>query len=120
MTIFVLSFNGRNFGGMLSQVLRPIIRAFVSYKAVRIGIQPFEETPTPGLARLVTRAKYAISLFSPVQGSVPPRPIPILLVAATIKVSSCGIIVELLSIAAEFDSTELDIVLGRKKLCRGR
>jgi hypothetical protein len=35
-------------------------------------------------------------------------------------VSSCGIIVELLSIAAEFDSTELDIVLGRKKLCRGR
>ncbi len=76
--------------------------------------------PTPGLARLVTRAKYAISFLSPVQGSVPPRPIPILLVAATIKVSSRAIIVELLSIAAEYDSTELNIVLGEIKLCLGK
>jgi hypothetical protein len=105
---------------MLSQVLRPIITAFVFYKPVRIGVQALEEMPTPGLARLVTRAKYAISFLSPVQGSVPPRPIPILVVAATINVSSRGIIVELLPIAADFDSTELDIALGKKKLCRGK
>ena len=40
--------------------------------------------------RLVTLAKYAISLLRPVQGSVPPRPIPMLRVAATMSVSSGG------------------------------
>jgi hypothetical protein len=40
---------------------------------------------------LVTRAKYAISFFRPVQGRVPPRPMPILFVAATIRVNSRGI-----------------------------
>jgi hypothetical protein len=43
---------------------------------------------------LVTRAKYAISFFNPVQGSVPARPMPMFRVAATIKVNSKGIMVE--------------------------
>lgn len=81
---------------MLSHVLRPIITAFL----------------LPGLARLVTRAKYAISFFSPVQGNVPPRPIPILLVAATIKVSSLGVMVE--SLSRGEDSTGLDIMSRMK------
>jgi len=50
------------------------------------------EQRTPGLgARLVTRAKYAISFFRPVQGSVPLSPMPkmpFFAVAATIMVSS--------------------------------
>ena len=39
---------------------------------------------------LVTLAKYAISLRRPVQGNVPPLPIPICRVAATTRVSSSG------------------------------
>ncbi len=45
---------------------------------------------TPGSARFVTRAKYAISFLRPVQGNVPAFPMPMLEVAATIRVSSCG------------------------------
>jgi hypothetical protein len=45
---------------------------------------------TPDSARFVTRAKYAISFLRPVQGNVPAFPMPILDVAATIRVSSCG------------------------------
>jgi hypothetical protein len=36
----------------------------------------------------VTRAKYCISLRSPVQGMVPLRPMPMVRVAATMRVSS--------------------------------
>lgn len=97
---------------MLSHVLRPIITAFLLYKAVRIDNPTLKEGHTPGLARLVTRAKYAISFFSPVQGNVPPRPIPILLVAATIKVSSLGVMVE--SLSRSEDSTGLDIMSRMK------
>jgi len=43
-----------------------------------------------GSILFVTRAKYAISFFKPVHGSVPALPIPILRVAATIKVNSTG------------------------------
>ena len=47
------------------------------------------EERTPGLGALfVTRAKYAISFFKPVQGSVPRSPMPILDVAATMRVRS--------------------------------
>jgi len=52
---------------------------------------------TPGPVRLVTRAKYAISLFNPVQGRVPAKPMPILFVAATISVNSRDAIVGLKS-----------------------
>jgi hypothetical protein len=38
------------------------------------------------------RAKYAISFFKPVQGNVPAFPMPILVVAATIRVNSRGTI----------------------------
>ena len=46
---------------------------------------------------MVTRAKYAISFFNPVQGRTPQRPMPILLVAATIKVRSWGFMLESIS-----------------------
>lgn len=42
----------------------------------------------------MTRAKYAISFFNPVQGRVPLRPMPIFVVAATMRVSSRGGIVD--------------------------
>lgn len=45
---------------------------------------------TPGGARLVIRAKYAISFFSPFQGRELLSPIPIWFVAATMRVSSRG------------------------------
>lgn len=44
--------------------------------------------------REVTRAKYCISLRKPFQGMEPLSPIPIDRVAATIKVSSTGCIVD--------------------------
>ena len=43
-----------------------------------------------GSTLFVTRAKYAISFFSPVHGKVPARPIPMFRVAATINVNSTG------------------------------
>lgn len=56
----------------------------------------------------MTRAKYAISFFSPVQGRVPARPIPILFVAATIKVSSRGVMLEsLFAVWSELDGIDM-------------
>jgi hypothetical protein len=45
---------------------------------------------TPGFVLFVTRAKYAISFLKPVHGRVPARPMPILFVAATMRVRSRG------------------------------
>jgi len=78
--MFVRSFKGRKFDGMESQVLRPIMRAFV----VLAG------------ARFVMRAKYAISFLSPLHGRELFMPIPIWFVAATIRVSSRGNMIEVL------------------------
>ena len=72
---------------------------------------------TPGEARFVTLAKYAISFCSPVQGSVLARPMPILLVAATIKVSSRAAIMDSFSRVSVRNSTEFDMALVREWSC---
>ena len=89
-TTFILSLSGRNREGMLSQVFRPMTTALMVYSLISslACLEVFGEAHTPGAVRLVTRAKYAISRFRPVQGSVPPKPIPILFVAATMTVNS--------------------------------
>lgn len=100
MTIFVRSLRGRKRGGMLSHVFRPITTALVVCRNISTTVDEEDRGReyTPGFALLVTRAKYAISFLNPFQGSPPPFPIPILLVAATIKVRSPGLMFELFSL----------------------
>lgn len=95
MTMFRRSFSGRNLGGMLSHVLRPMSTAL-------IFLLPSVETE--GIVRFVTRAKKPISFFSCGQGRTPSFPMPRLGVAARIKVSVGG-----LGGMAEFS---FDVVVG--------
>lgn len=48
---------------------------------------------------------------------MPARPMPILFVAATIKVSSRGVIVGFFSGSADADSMGLDIVIRNQSIC---
>lgn len=61
----------------------------------------------------MTRAKYAISFFNPVHGSVPALPMPILFVAATIRVSSRAGMVTLVSEVLIVSFGSLGVVAGK-------
>jgi hypothetical protein len=75
ITTFTLPLSGRNLGGMLSHVFRPMMTAFL---------------PDAFAGMVVTLRKKAMSVFSPLGQGRPPRyPIPICgsIVVATIMYS---------------------------------
>lgn len=84
-TMLILLFKGRNASGMLSHVLLPMITAFFP-DTVSAGCAPsFSDEAVSG-TRVVTFAKYAISRGRR-HGKRPDDPIPLFMVAATIKVT---------------------------------
>lgn len=102
MTIFNRSFRGRNLGGMLSQVLRPMSIAF-TFLTPSVDVE--------GDVRLVTRAKNPISFLSCGHGRPPLLPMPRFGVAARIRVrvgGFGGMSETFVSRAAEFS---FDVVL---------
>jgi len=90
--------SGRNRGGMLSHVLRPMTTALINLLPTAPAPSLTAPSPRPppaplraqdavGATRFVTRAKYPISFLSCGQGSVPALPMPREGVAARMRVS---------------------------------
>ena len=83
--MFILLFKGRNASGMLSHVLLPIITAFFPDMVSALYVPSFSDEAVSGTV-VVTFAKYAISRGRR-HGNRPDDPIPLFIVAATIKVT---------------------------------
>jgi hypothetical protein len=84
-TMLILPFKGRNASGMLSHVLLPMMTAFFSGIFPAGYIPSFPDGAVSG-KMVVTFAKYAISRGRR-HGNRPDDPIPLFIVAATIKVT---------------------------------
>jgi hypothetical protein len=83
--MLILPFKGRNASGMLSHVLLPMMTAF--FPAIfSAGCAPQPSDEAVSGTRVVTFAKYAISRGRR-HGRRPDDPIPLFIVAATIKVT---------------------------------
>ena len=83
--MLILPFKGRNLVGMLSHVLLPMIAAFFPDVVSVVYAPSFSDEAVSGTT-VVTFAKYAISRGRR-HGNRPDDPIPLFIVAATIKVT---------------------------------
>ena len=83
--MFILPFRGRNARGMLSHVLLPIMTAFFLDIVSAWYVSSFPDGAVSGTV-VVSFAKYAISRGRR-HGNRPDDPIPLFIVAATIKVT---------------------------------
>lgn len=83
--MLILPFKGRNAFGMLSHVLLPMMTAFFPGIFSAVCVPSFSDETVSG-TRVVIFAKYAISRGRR-HGNRPADPIPLFIVAATIKVT---------------------------------
>lgn len=83
--MLILPFKGRNASGMLSHVLLPMMTAFFPDMVSAGRVPPLSDEAASG-TRVVIFAKYAISRGRR-HGKRPDDPIPLFIVAATIKVT---------------------------------